>query len=123
MEQRACNAYVRPTDGRRPKILVEDDRLDLDVLDLCPPQAEAFDIVVCTGPHGAAEACPLVMVGHCPAGRPDVVVSALSPENPWSHSVQAAWRLDDVPVAHPTRELTWPEHIGAALRALGQDDD
>ena len=104
-------------------ILVEDDALDTDVLDLSPPGSDVFDIVVCTGPRDAAEPCPLVMDGTCPAGRPDVVVSALSPDNPWSHSVQAAWRLDDVPVVQPTSPLTWPAHIGAALRTLGAADD
>lgn len=123
MEQRSCNAYVRRGPGRRPLVLIEDDTLDTDVLDLSPPGSSAFDIVICTGPHGTDEECPLVMDGCCPHGRPDVVVSALSPENPWSHSVQAAWRLDQVPVARPTTPLTWPEHIGAALRAMGADDD
>ena len=123
MEQRSCNAYVRRAPGRRPLVLIEDDALDTDVLDLSPPGSGAFDIVICSGPHDAGEECPLVMEGTCPAGRPDVVVSALSTDNPWSHSVQAAWRLDGVPVARPTTPLTWPEHIGAALRALGAEDD
>ena len=123
MKQRTCNAYVRRTPGRRPLILVEDDSLDTDVLDLSPPHSDVFDIVICNGPNSAAEECPMVMDGECPAGRPDVVVSALSEDNAWSHAVQAAWRLDGVPVARPTTPLTWPEHIGAALHALGTDDD
>ena len=123
MEQRSCNAYVRRAPGRRPLVLIEDDSLDTDVLDLSPPGSGVFDIVICSGPDHAAEVCPLGMDGECPAGHPDVVVSALSPENPWSHSVEAAWRLDGVPVARPTKQLAWPEHIGAALRALGEDDD
>ncbi|HEX4905082.1 MAG TPA: hypothetical protein VFU93_06505, partial [Acidimicrobiales bacterium] len=80
MEQRSCNAYVRRGPGRRPLVLIEDDTLDTDVLDPSPPGSSAFDIVICTGPHGTDEECPLVMDGCCPHGRPDVVVSALSPE-------------------------------------------
>ena len=106
-------------------IFVEDDTLDLDVLDLSPRGATGFDVVACTGPHGPDEVCPLVMDGTCPAGRPDVVVSALSSSNPWARSVRAAWALEGVPIASASdgdARLTWPEHIGAALRVLNDDD-
>lgn len=118
MDHRHCNAYVRRTTPR-PFILVEDDTLDLDVLDLSPPHADAFDVVVCAGPADR-ECCPLVTDAACPFGRPDVVVHALSADHPWSHSVLAAWGELGVPVALAPAgapPLAWPEHVGAALRA------
>ena len=117
MEHRHCNAYVRRPDRRRPFVLVEDDGFDLDVLDLSPPGADAFDVVVCTGP-GADEVCPLVTEGACPFGRPDVVVHALDDLHPWSHSILAAWAEQDVPVAMQPAgapPLRWPAHVGAAI--------
>lgn len=119
MEQRTCNAYVRRPGVRRPLVLVEDDSLDLSVLDLTPPGATAFDIVVCTGPQGT-EPCPLVVNGHCDVGVPDVVVSNLSDANPWACSVRAAWAEAGVPVVRVEDDeppLAWPAHIGAAIRA------
>jgi len=121
MQQRWCNAYVRRAHARRPLILVEDDHLDLTTLDLCPPGVDAFDVVVCSGPTGVAEECPLVVDGTCPAGRPDVVVSAFERDNPWAASVRAAWEQDGVPVAAVGLHeppLVWPAHIGAGLRTL-----
>lgn len=105
---------------RRPLILVEDDRLDPDTLDLCPPGSDAFDIVACTGPSSATEECPLVMNGVCPHGFPDVVVTALSPDNEWRTSVANAWEQDGVPVVRvaPDESLAWPAHVGAAIAAF-----
>ena len=117
MEQRHCNAYVRRGGGRRPFVLVEDEHLDLTTLDLCPPGSSAFDIVVCTGP-GEGEECPLVMDGSCPSGRPDVVVHAFDADHPWSRSVRAAWAEAGVPVATADEPLTWPAHVGAAVRVV-----
>lgn len=119
MQQRMCSAYVRRRGIRRPLVIVEDDALDLTTLDLAPPGATALDIVVCTGPDGT-EHCPLVVDGACPLGTPDVVVSNLSAANPWAHSVRAAWTEAGVPVVDVTddeRPITWPAHIGAAVRA------
>lgn len=122
MEQRSCNAYTSRTHGTRPRILVEDDSLDLTTLDLSPLCAGALDIVVCSGPQSDRDPCPLVVDGTCPAHeRPDVVVSALREDNPWRASVSAAWAKEGVPVAivHPDElPLVWPAHLGAAVRAL-----
>ena len=118
MQQRTCNAYFRRRDVRRPLVLVEDDALDLSTLDLSPPGAAAFDIVVCTGPAGD-DRCPLVMDGYCPVGTPDVVVSNLSASNPWAPSVRAAWTEAGVPVVDADDSeplLEWPAHVGAAIR-------
>jgi hypothetical protein len=118
MEQRTCNAYVRRRGVPRPLVLVEDDTLDPATLDLSPPGAAALDIVVCTGPDGL-EYCPLVADGFCPLGTPDVVVSNLSAANPWAASVQAAWAERGVPVVTASEDeppLTWPAHVGAAIR-------
>jgi len=120
MQQRSCNGYLIRTTARRPRILVEDDSLDPTTLDLSPPGAGAFEIVTCGGPEDG-EACPLVVDGTCPAGRPDVVVSAFGASNPWAASVRAAWARDGVPVAevHPDElPLVWPAHLGAAQRAF-----
>jgi len=118
MEQRTCNAYVRHRGIRRPLVLVEDDALDLSTLDLSPPGASAFDIVVCSGPDGR-EYCPLVADGFCPVGTPNVVVSNLSEANPWARSVRAAWAETGVPVvtaADAGTKLEWPAHVGAAIQ-------
>jgi len=126
MEQRTCNAYVRRTRGPRPRILVEDDALDLTTLDLSPACAAAFDIVVCTGPREDRDLCPLVTNGTCPATeRPDVVVTAMALDNPWRASVIAAWASEGVPVAVVDRDVAWPTHLGHAMRMLvrAKDDD
>jgi hypothetical protein len=126
MEHRTCNTYVvRAGLGRRPRILVEDDTIDLDVLDLTPPGSSAFEVIVCVGPDGP-ESCPLVTDGVCPMGRPDVVVSSFSADNPWGRCVRAAWEADGVPVAHVGAgegPLVWPAHLGAAVRTLYPHDD
>ena len=127
MQQRTCNAYFRRRDVRRPLVLVEDDALDLSTLDLSPPGAAAFDIVVCTGPREERDLCPLVTNGTCPATeRPDVVVTAMALDNPWRASVIAAWASEGVPVAVVDRDVAWPTHLGHAMRMLvrakGDDD-
>lgn len=99
----------------RPVLLVEGDPADLTRLARRRIADAGFDLVMCSGPSCPAEACPLVVDGSCPAGRPDVVVCDVQGE--WRHSVEAAWRQDGVPV------LTRPEgrdldYAGAALKAL-----
>jgi hypothetical protein len=126
MEQRQCNAYVRRVRGHRPMIIVEDDTLDPATMDLNVAGSGPFEIVACTGPTSAAEPCPLVVDGTCPVGRPDVVVSALSPDNPWAGSVRAAWRDAGVPVVEVAADdqvLVWPAHIGAAIQRLTQAEE
>lgn len=118
MEQRHCNAYVRRGGDRRPFVLVEDESLDLSTLDLCPPGSSAFDIVVCTGPVGPEDECPLVVDGECPSGRPDVVVHAFGADHPWSRSVRNAWAEVGVPVVTADQPLVWPAHVGAAVRVM-----
>ena len=100
---------------RRPLVLVEDDGLDPHAIDMGVAAALGVDVVVCSGPAGCGDVCPLVMDGTCPAGRPDVVVTALSSE--WHTSVENAWRAEGVPVVRPPSPLVWPEHLGAALTA------
>lgn len=106
----------------RPLVLIEDDGLDVSTLDLSPPGATALDIVVCTGPDSSAW-CPLVADGSCPVGTPDVVVSNLSPTNPWARSVRAAWAEAGVPVVTRRADeppLVWPAHVGAAIGLAGR---
>lgn len=120
MQQRSCSHHSRREPGHRPLILVEDDSLDLTTLDLTPHCGDAFDIVVCSGPTGDLDVCPLVMSGTCPVGVPDVVVSALGATNHWRSSVARAWECDGVPVVRvdPGEGLEWPEHIGVAVHRL-----
>ena len=99
---------------RRPLVIVEDDGLDPHAIDIGVADALGVDVVVCNGPSGG-EVCPLVMDGTCPAGRPDVVVTALTGE--WHTSVENGWRAEGVPVVRPPSPLVWPEHLGAALTA------
>jgi hypothetical protein len=109
-------------------VLVEDDTLDLATIDLTPPGSSAMDIVICTGPD-SRDYCPLVADGYCPAGYPDVVVSNLTAGNPWAASVRGAWADAGIAVATPREgeaPLTWPAHVGAAIRFLagpGDEDD
>jgi hypothetical protein len=101
--------------GRRPVLLVEGDRPDLTPLAARRVVAAGFDLVWCSGPADVRDECPLVMDGRCPVGRPDVVVCALDGE--WRAPVEAAWRLDRVPVV----TAAMGQHVdyaGAALRAL-----
>ena len=97
---------------RRPVVLVEDDQVELDSIDVGAAAGLGVDVVVCSGPRERGEVCPLVLDGACPAGRPDVVVCALSGE--WRTSVENAWRAEGVPVVGVGGE-TWPSHVGAAL--------
>jgi hypothetical protein len=122
MQQRSCNAYVRRNHHPRPRILVEDDTLDPTTLDLSPAGFDSFDIITCTGP-ASGEVCPFVMDHGCPAGTPDVVVSALSPDHPWAEAVRAAWEREGVPVAPTDGPLEWPAHIGAAIRVFFPEAD
>src|SRR4051812_28088838 len=112
MQHRSCNTYVTHVRGARPRVLVEGDTLDLTTLELTPPGAGAFEIVVCSGPAGDRECCPLVVDGRCPVWeRPDVVVSALSADNAWSAAVHAAWEREGVRVAtirDDEAPLVWP---------------
>jgi hypothetical protein len=117
MLQRTCNSYTRRRAPTRPRIVIEDDRLDLATLDLTPPGSSAFDIVVCNGP--GEDACPLVVEGTCPAGHPDAVVPALDPAGPWTDSVRSAWEQAGVRIARidDRASLVWPAHVGAGIRA------
>lgn len=125
MQRRECNHYFRSGPGRRPLVLVEDDSIDMTTLDLTPDCADAFDIVVCSGPDSVQDRCPLVMSGHCPVGVPDVVVSALGPMNEWRTSVACAWQLEGVPVVRvdPDDRPAWPAHLGLAVQALSTAAD
>ena len=100
-------------DQRRPVVLIEDDRADLSPIDKSTILAAGFDLVICSGPSSVHEECPLVMDGACPAGRPDVVVCDL--QGDWRPSVEAAWRLDGVPVTSTDQGTG---HTGAAMLAL-----
>jgi hypothetical protein len=97
----------------RPLVLVEDDRVDLDSIDVLAAAGLGVDVVVCSGPTACGDVCPLVLDGDCPVGRPDVVVCGLSGE--WRPSVENAWRAEGVPVVSVDGPLTWPSHVGAAL--------
>lgn len=104
-------------DGRRrPLVLVEDATLDLARLPLDGAADRGIDVVVCSGPQGAGDACPLVRGGHCPAGRPDLVVTAL--QGPWRDYVESAWLDAGVPVIDAAPTAAWPAHVGIALAAL-----
>jgi hypothetical protein len=86
------------------------------------PWHARIQVVACTGPHDEREVCPLVTDGHCPLGRPDVVVTAL--DGPWDRSVLAAWTetgtplvdARDVVTTDPAERLA--HHVGAALQRL-----
>ncbi|MEA3054574.1 MAG: hypothetical protein QOD30_6 [Actinomycetota bacterium] len=105
------------------RVLVEDAVIARAAADLEIPAG--FSVTVCSGPFSAAEPCPLVTDSACPHGVPDVVVSNLT--GPWAHSVRAAWKDADVPVAESGGDGTAQQRLdhamGAAISAFFPDSE
>ena len=115
MLARGPSAPVRPL-----RILIEDSNVELSDSPQLP--ARGFDVIVCSGPAGETDECPLVMNGTCPLGRFDVVVGAL--HDPWATSVRAAWAETGTAYADASRITAEDStdrvthHLGAAVQAL-----
>jgi hypothetical protein len=68
-------------DGRRPRLLVEDDRPALAVSDFSLFREAGLDVAYCSGPGDDPGACPLLRGQRCAlVDRADVVLHGLSPE-------------------------------------------
>jgi hypothetical protein len=66
--------------GRRPRLLVEDDRAALAISDFSLFHDAGFDVAFCSGPGEDLQACPVLHGQACPllAGT-DVVLHGLDP--------------------------------------------
>ena len=82
MKQRLSRrAWSAPhLDGRRPRLLVEDDRPALAISDFSLFREAGFEVAFCSGPGHDAQACPLLRGQPCSlvAGA-DVVLHGLDP--------------------------------------------
>jgi hypothetical protein len=68
-------------DGRRPRLLIEDDRPALAVSDFSLFHDAGLDVAFCSGPGDDPGACPLLRGQRCAlVDRADVVLHGLSPE-------------------------------------------
>jgi len=66
--------------GRRPRLLVEDDRPALAISDFSLFQAAGFDVAFCSGPGSDPAACPLLCGQRCAlVDGADVVLHGLDP--------------------------------------------
>lgn len=66
--------------GRRPRLLVEDDRPALAVSDFSLFRDAGLDVAFCSGPGDDPGACPPLRGQRCPlVDRADVVLHGLSP--------------------------------------------
>jgi len=66
--------------GRRPRLLVEDDRPALAISDFSLFQAAGFDVAYCCGPGSDPRACPLLSGQRCAlVDGADVVLHGLDP--------------------------------------------
>lgn len=66
--------------GRRPRLLVEDDRPALAVSDFSLFRDAGLDVAFCSGPGDDPGACPLLRGQRCAlVDRADVVLHGLSP--------------------------------------------
>lgn len=78
MPRRAWHAPRRA--GRRPRLLIEDDRPALAISDFSLFQDAGFDVAYCSGPGDDPGACPLQRGQRCPLlDGADVVLHALDP--------------------------------------------
>ncbi len=66
--------------GRRPRLLVEDDRPALAISDFSLFQDAGFDVAFCRGPGSDPQGCPLLRGQRCTlVDRADVVLHGLDP--------------------------------------------
>jgi hypothetical protein len=118
MRRQTITPGPTPTSELRLRIIVEDPRLVEPALHT---STGAVEVAVCAGPCDG-EVCPMVMMGSCPLGPCDAVVTAL--DGPWARSVRAAWRSTGTPVVDACELATTDpgerlrHHVGAALKAL-----
>ena len=82
MKQRASRSewFSPRRPGRRPRLLVEDDRAALAISDFSLFHDAGFDVAFCSGPGDDPQACPVTHGQACPllAGT-DVVLHGLDP--------------------------------------------
>jgi len=82
MEQRMPPGARSPAAlaGRRPRLLVEDDRPALAISDFPVFRDAGLDVAFCSGPGDDPGACPLLLGQRCTlVGLADVVLHGLSP--------------------------------------------
>lgn len=66
--------------GRRPRLLVEDDRPALAISDFSSFADAGFDVAFCSGPGRVLDACPMTHGQECAVlARADVVLHGLDP--------------------------------------------
>jgi hypothetical protein len=82
MEQRMPRRTWSPANlpGRRPRLLIEDDRAAVAISDFFAFREAGLDVAFCSGPGDDLGACPLLRGQRCTlVDRADVVLHALSP--------------------------------------------
>ena len=66
--------------GRRPRVLIEDDRPALAISDFSRFERAGFDIAYCSGPGDDLASCPLLCGQQCPlVAAADAVLHGLDP--------------------------------------------
>ena len=83
MQQRVPRkAWYAPSGpGRRPRVLIEDAHPALAISDFTAFRDAGFDVAYCSGPGGAAGACPLLSGADCEVlSGADVVLHGLDPD-------------------------------------------
>jgi hypothetical protein len=102
---------------RRLHVVVEGGDLDGAFVGPRTWPSLGADVTICSGPEPGHDSCPLVADGHCPAGRPDVVVHTMGGD--WSGAVSAAWRELGVQVVD-AGDVAWPTQVGLGVGAIFQ---
>jgi hypothetical protein len=106
MEQRVPRRawYSGAGPGRRPRLLVEDNRPALAVSDFSRYQQAGFDVAFCSGPDGSPAGCPLLAGQPCAlvAGA-DVVLHGLDPELGIAAAIQRRYPARPVVAAQRRR--------------------